>query len=260
MATDYLSRDEAPIGADIWALLDKNMVEAAKSQRSVRRLFEIEGPYGFGLKSVPLDDRQLGEGVATSPCLPLAWLTTSFWLGKRDLAGYEYAGVPPNLGVLAGAAIEAARKEDDVLLNGAKGSTGLMNLPGAGKSPLGKWDKLGGAANDLIGAVTALDAEGFHGPYMLGLSPRRYNLLFRRYETGGTELEHLSQMVRSIIKLPALEDGGLLIAEGRQYAAIVMGQDLSLGFVGPRVDALEFSISESLALLVREPRAIRVLG
>ena len=67
-------------------------------------------------------------------------------------------------------------------------------------------------------------------------------------------------MVRSVVKLPALEDGGVLIAEGRQYAAIVMGEDLSLGFVGPTVDALEFSISESLALLVREPRAIRVLG
>ncbi len=200
---------------------------------SVRRLLEIEGPYGFGLKSVPLDDRTVSEGVATSPCLPLAWLTTSFMLGKRDLAGYEYAGVPPNLGKLAEAAITAARREDDVLLNGAGGSPGLMNYPGAGKSPLGKWDKIGGAANDLIGAVTALDAEGFHGPYILGLSPRRYNLLFRRYEMGGTELEHLSQMVRSIVKLPALEDGGVLIAEGRQYAAIVMGQDLSLGFVGP---------------------------
>ncbi len=260
MATDYLLRDEAPIGADVWTMLDQTMVGAARSQLSVRRLFEIEGPYGFGLKSIPLDDRVVAEGVETSPCLPLAWLTTSFMLGKRDLAGYEYAGVPPNLGKLAEAAIMAARKEDDVLLNGAGGSPGLMNLPGAGTSPLGKWDKLGGAANDLIGAVTALDAEGFHGPYILGLSPRRYNLLFRRYEMGGTELEHLSQMVRSIVKLPALEDGGVLIAEGRQYAAIVIGQDLTVDFVGPTVDALEFSISESLALLVREPRAIRVLG
>ncbi len=260
MATDYLSRDDAPIGADVWALLDETMVGAARSQLSVRRLLEIEGPYGFGLKSVPLDDREVGEGIFASPCLPLPWLTTSFWLGKRDLAGYAYAGVAPNLGKLAEAAIMAARKEDDILLNGAGGSPGLMNLPGAGTGTLGKWDKLGGAANDLIAAVTALDSEGFHGPYLLGLSPRRYNLLFRRYEMGGTELEHLSQMVRSIVKLPGLKDGGVLIAEGRQYASIVIGQDLTLDFVGPRVDALEFSISESLALLVREPRAIRVLG
>jgi uncharacterized linocin/CFP29 family protein len=87
MATDYLLRDEAPIGADVWTLLDQTMVGAARSQLSVRRLFEIEGPYGFGLKSIPLDDREVGEGVAISPCLPLAWLTTSFMLGRRDLAG-----------------------------------------------------------------------------------------------------------------------------------------------------------------------------
>jgi uncharacterized linocin/CFP29 family protein len=260
MAPDYLSRDEAPLGADAWAMLDQTLVGAARSQLSVRRLFEIEGPYGLGLKAIPLDDQEQGDGVFTSPCLPLAWITTTFTLGKRDLAGYEYAGVPPNLGRLAEAAIVAARKEDDVLLNGAGGSPGLMNLAGASKGPLGKWDKAGGAAGDVIAAVTALDEAGFHGPYVLGLSPRRYNLLFRRYEMCGTELEHLSQMVRSIVKLPALEDGGVLVAEGRQYASIVLGQDLTLDFVGPRPEALEFVISESLALLVREPRAIRVLG
>lgn len=260
MATDYLLREEAPLGAETWALLDQTMIGAARSQLSVRRLFEIEGPYGFGLKSIPLDDRQEGEGVAASPCLPLAWITTSFTLGRRDLAGYEHVGVPPNLGRLAEAAITAARREDNVLLNGAGGMKGLLDYPGVEHGPLGDWDKVGTAADDLIGAVTALDAAGFHGPYVLGLSPRRYNLLFRRYEMCGTELEHLSQIVRSIVKLPALEDGGVLVAEGRQYASIVIGQDLTLDFVGPTPDALEFSISESLALLVREPRALRVLG
>lgn len=260
MATDFLGRDEAPIGAELWTMLDGTMVAAAKSQLSVRRLFEIEGPYGFGLKSVPLDDQVVEDGVATAPCLPLVWLNRSFFLGKRDLAGYEYAGIPPNLSTLAEAAIAAARQEDDALLHGIGGAPGLMDYPGTAHADLSSWDKVGTAASDLIGAVTALDESGFHGPYVLGLSPRRYNLLFRRYEMGGTELEHLSQVVKSVVKLPALEDGGVLIAEGRQYASIVIGQDLSLGFVGPTKDALEFSLSESLALFVREPRAISILS
>jgi uncharacterized linocin/CFP29 family protein len=260
MVTDYLSRDDAPIGAALWTTLDDTLVAAAKSQLSVRRLFEIEGPYGFGLKSVPLDDREEEDGVATSPCLPLVLLSSSFVLGKRDLAGYEHAGVPANLAALAEAAIAAARKEDAVLLNGTSGSPGLMNYPGAGKGALSSWEQIGTAANDLIEAVTALDDAGFHGPYVLGLSPGRYNLLLRRYEMGGTELEHLSQIARSIVKLPALKEGGVLVAEGRQYASIVIGRDLSLGFVGPTRDALEFTISESLALFVREPRAIQILA
>jgi uncharacterized linocin/CFP29 family protein len=39
----------------------------------------------------------------------------------------------------------------------------------------------------------------------------------------------------------------------------VIGQDMSIGYNGPAGDALEFSISESLALLIRVPEAICVL-
>lgn len=258
MATDYLLREEAPVGADVWPMLDQTMVDAAKGQLSVRRLLEIEGPYGFGLKSIPLDDGEEVDGVVTSPCLPLALISSSIELGKRDLAGYEYARLPPNLNKLAEAARAAARKEDDLLLNGAAGMPGLMDYPGAGRSSLGDWSAAGSAANDLIDAVTALDEAGFHGPYVLGLSPRRYNQLFYT-ETCWTAYQMISQIVRSIVKLPALKDGGVLVAEGRQYASIVIGQDLSLGFIGPTRDGLEFSLSESLVLLVREPRAIHVL-
>lgn len=259
MATDYLLRDDAPIGADTWTLLDQTLVDAAKSQLSVRRLLEIEGPYGFGLKSVPLDDGESIDGVITSKCLPLALLSSTVLLSKRDLAGYEYARLPPNLNTLADAARVAARKEDELLLNGADGIWGLMKYPGVEQNDLGDWTTPGAAASDLIEAVTALDESGFHGPYMLGLSPRQYNQLFYT-ETCWSAYQTISQIVRSIVKLPALKDGGVLIAEGQQYASIVIGQDLSLGFIGPTRDGLEFSISESLALLLREPRAIRVLG
>lgn len=258
MTTDFLTRDDAPIGAELWTLLDETLVDAARGQLSVRRLLEIEGPFGFGLKSVPLDDGEEVDGVITSPCLPLALISSTVELGKRDLAGYEYSHLPPNLNRLADAARDAARKEDDFLLNGLAGSQGLMQYPGVEQSSLGDWTTTGAAASDLIDAVTALDEAGFHGPYVLGLSPRRYNQLFYS-ETCWTAYQMISQIVRSIVKLPALREGGVLMAEGRQYASIVLGQDLTLGFIGPTRDTLEFSISESLALLVREPRAIRVL-
>ena len=209
MVTDFLSRNDAPIGGDVWALLDQTMVEAAKGQLSVRRLLEIEGPYGFGLKSVPLDDGDEVDGVVTSPCLPLALLSSSFVLGKRDLAAFEYSGVFPTLNRVAEAAREAARKEDDVLLNGAAGIQGLMDYPGIERTGLGDWSATCAAAADLIEAITALDESGFHGQYMLGLSPRRYNQLFYS-ETCWTSYQMISQIVRSIVKLPALREGGIL--------------------------------------------------
>ena len=66
-------------------------------------------------------------------------------------------------------------------------------------------------------------------------------------------------MTGGVFKAPVLKTGGVLLATGKQYASIVIGQDMTTGFVGPVGDSLEFSISESLALLVRDPASICVL-
>ena len=91
------------------------------------------------------------------------------------------------------------------------------------------------AAANVIEAVTRLDAAGFHGPYALALAPSRYNLLLRRYPQGnGTELEHLAMIATAgVLKAPILESGGILMASGPQFAAIVLGQDMTIGYVGP---------------------------
>ncbi|NYT07778.1 MAG: bacteriocin family protein, partial [Methanomicrobiales archaeon] len=132
---------------------------------------------------------------------------------------------------------------------------------GANSQKLASWSTVGKAADDVIQAMIALDEAGYHGPYALTLAPARFNLLYRRYVQGiGTELEHLKSIVTDgIFKAPVLKTGGVLIATGRQYASIVIGQDMTTGFVGPSGDALEFSITESLALVVREPASICVL-
>lgn len=49
------------------------------------------------------------------------------------------------------------------------------------------------------------------------------------------------------------------MASGRQFAFIVLGQDMAIGLVGPTGEEIEFSISESLAPLIRQPQAICVL-
>jgi uncharacterized linocin/CFP29 family protein len=120
---------------------------------------------------------------------------------------------------------------------------------------------VGAAADDILKAVTKLDGAGFHGPYTLALAADLYHLLFRRYSQGGfTEMGHLGTVVtEGIVKAPALSAGGVLLASGKQYATILLGQDLMAGFVGPANGAYEFIISESLALRLLVPQAVCVL-
>src|SRR5690606_31590179 len=78
-------RDDAPIKAETWNLLDQTMVEAAKSILAGRRLLSIEGPYGLGLKGVPLEDCSVGECLLVSKFVPVHMISTTFPLGVRDL-------------------------------------------------------------------------------------------------------------------------------------------------------------------------------
>jgi uncharacterized linocin/CFP29 family protein len=187
-------------------------------------------------------------------------LTSTFFLNKRDLAASEkdpFLDLDP----VASAAMACARREDGIIFSGIQDTPGLLGAEGSSSLALGKWDKAGAAADQVIRAITMLDDIGFHGPYCLGLAPARFNLLLRRYPQGdGTELDHIRSIIGAeVVKAPVLQKGGVLLASGRQYCSLVIGQDMSIGFNGPAGDAFEFSISETLALLIRAPEAICVL-
>jgi uncharacterized linocin/CFP29 family protein len=261
MVDSYFGLEDAPIKSKTADFLKSIMVDAAKSVLSGRRLLDIEGPFGLGLKVLPLADGESETGIITSAGLPLSLIEKSFTMSTRDIAAFELDGVSLEAAELAEAAIEAARMEDGLIFKGSKEVPGLLAVKGSSSLNLASWDQVGNAVNDIIEAVTLLDGAGLHGPYSLALAPARYNLLLRRYPTGNfSELEHIKTIAtQGIVKAPAIEKGGILIASGRQFLSIVLGQDMTLNFIGPSAERMEFSIQESLVLRVRQPRAICVL-
>jgi uncharacterized linocin/CFP29 family protein len=262
MANKFLLREDAPLDAATWKAIDATVISAAKSFLAGRRILPVEGPYGLGMKGIPMMDDRLEGGLISSSFVPVQFIQTSFLLAKRDVAAHERDGLPLDTCAVADAAIESARIEDNLIFNGAQNIAGLFSCEGSGSSPLSSWEKVGNAADDVIRAITRLDTAGFHGPFALALAPARYNLLLRRYpQSDGTEMEHIRTMVTDgVVKAPILEKGGILIAPGTQFASIVLGQDLAAGFIGPVEESLEFSVSESLTLVIRDPGSICVLA
>jgi uncharacterized linocin/CFP29 family protein len=269
MSAKFLQRDDAPFGGQVWEKIDNTVVAAARGQLCGRRLLQVKGPYGLGLKALPsadkpVSDKTAGDAKMTASCVtPLAMIQSEFSLAIRDVAAFEQSGLPLDLGDAAKAAIDCARQEDNLIFNGSRalGIKGLLNIEGTHSVKLKPWDDVGAAANDIIQAVTALDGSGFHGPYALALVPKLYNLLYRRYPQGNaTELEHLSQIVTDgIVKAPAVLAGGILLCTSGPFANIVLGQDLMTGFNGTAGNGYEFPVSESVALWLTQPEAVCVL-
>jgi uncharacterized linocin/CFP29 family protein len=261
MTNKYLSRGDAPIEEKTWGKLDDIMLQAARSVLAGRRILNIDGPYGLGLKTVALSDPEITSAPVVSPVLPLALIYRGFTMSKRDLAAYEKDGIFLDTKAVAAAAIECAKLEDGLVFNGAKDVPGLLTSKGSSQIKLSSWDEVGTAATDIIKAVTELDNAGYHGPYALALAPYRYNLLLRQYPNGNlNELEHIKTIAtEGVVKAPVLENGGVLIASGRQYAVVVIGQDLTVGFTGPVSERLEFSVSSTLVPYIKAPKSICVL-
>lgn len=266
MANKFQSRKDAPFGDDIWNKLDEILIAAAKSRLSARKILDIEGPYGFGLKNVLLQDKIIEEGsvsTASSAFLPVPLINTTFELNIRDIAAYEETGFSINCAEIAKAAISAAEAEDCLIFSGSKklGVSGLLNAEGVQSVKLENWDAIGAAAKDIIIALNALDSAGFHGPYKLALAPELYNQLFRLYPQGyQIELQHIESIVGSkVIKAPGIKKGGVLLADGKQYASIVIGQDMVTGFIGPEDMSYKFNVSESIVPWIKVPSAVCVL-
>jgi len=267
MSHHHLGRDDSPFGEQVWSMLDSAVVGAARSRLTARRLLDVEGPYGFSLKSIPLDDVPVGKGevsMLAARTLPVPVLEVGFLLGARDLSAFEETGFPINAKAIVDAANAVADAEDALILQGNKslGIEGLLTASGSQSVKLSPWAELGAAAEDLIKAVTTLDKAGFHGPYILGLAPELYNLLLRRYQQGNqTELSHVETIVGGrVLKASSIAKGGVLMADGKHFASIVIGQDLTAGFIGPNGPNYEFKVTESIVPRITVPQAVCVLS
>jgi len=272
MSGDVTGRVEAPFGSSVWGKIDSIVVGAASSQLAGRRILEIEGPYGLGMKAIPGNDKPVGESTAvgditaelvSSPAIPLAAIQSKFSIPIRDVAAFEEQGIEFAATDIASAAIAVARQEDNIIFNGSKalGIEGLTNLKAAESYKLGSWDEVGKSVDDIIAAVGTLDKAGFPGPYTLALASSRFNLLFRRFMQGNlSEFDLLRDLISGgIVKALTLKDGGVLLATGRQFASIALGQDLITMFDGPSGAYYEFSLIESVTVRVKYPGAICVL-
>lgn len=265
---DLLNRDDAPFESGFWDLIDQTVRSVAESQLSARKLIYSDGPFGLGLQFVPGTEKDTGKvenGMEiTAPiCMPLPLFNASFSISAREIEAHKRDGLSLSLQQLIKNVLNVCAQEDSFIFYGLKtmGIPGLLNSPGVQKSKLKEWDQVGDAVEAVIAAVEKLDAAGFHCPYSLALSTALYNKLFRRYpQTEILEMDHLKALVTDgIIKASAISSGGVLIASGRAFASIILGQDLSVGFEGPSGRDFIFTLSESLALRLIMPSSVCVL-
>lgn len=276
-----LNRDEAPLTAEEWASIDHTVEAAARRQLVGRRFIDVAGPYGLAALSVTsYSYAGLGRGLAELSVIPaedpapvrpgathnivFPFLYRDFWLFLRDVEARRRFGQPLELSAAAVAAVQVARREDDLILRGSPelGHAGLLTVDGRQTLPLGDWSQAGLAFDDAVAAMRLLVAEGFYGPFALVASPTNYARMARVFDNSGVlEIDQVRNiMTAGVFQTPLLDDGvALVVATGRENLTLLVGQDLVTAYLTESELNHPFRVMETVALNIQRPGAVCTL-
>ena len=256
--SDYLQREMAPFGPDLWAKIDEMVVRVAKQTLVARRFVELVGPLGWGVEVAPKFGFASEEGasVATDPqYLPLTELSQEFIIKAKQLAIADKTPFGLDLGAVAIAAMKLAQAEDELVIGGLVKQAKMT-------SELGDWAMPVDPLKAVATATAKLLAAGFAGPYALVLSPELYARLAGLVQQGMHALEMVEKLAKGGIfqySGKALGGQALVLSLGAWNLDLVVGQDVATAYLGNEGLDQKFRIFETLALRVKLPGSICVL-
>jgi uncharacterized linocin/CFP29 family protein len=272
-STNHLLRDQAPIPASAWKLIDEEARERLTSRLAARRVVDWSGPLGWAHSATNLGrTAAIGSappGTETGPddvgarlrrVQPLVEFRVPFTVERAELFDAERGAVDLRLDDLDRAARLAAEIENRAVFHGwpDAGITGIV--------PAATVD--GGLGTDtssypaaVASAVTELRLSGIEGPFALAVDPATYTRIAGTAEHGGYLLhEHLERILGGkVVWTPGL-DGAVVLSQRGGDFVLEIGQDLAVGYSHHDADTVTLFFEESLSFRVTEPDAALVLG
>lgn len=268
---DYLARESADLSVELWNRIDDAVIGTARAHLTCRRFLKTYGPLGPGVTTVAVDgvakDEVLEDGIGrivgrTQLELPLFY--EDFTLFGRDLDLAARTGAPVDMAPAIAAAKKAARREDDLILNGNKalGTDGLLTVKGSVKVKKGDWKVGENAFTDVAAAVSQLAKNGYLGRYALVVAPDLFLDLQRlQPNTGMLEIDRIQKLVQDVYMTSVLDPGkAVLVCAEPEYLDLALGLDLSVGYLELADFNHTFRIMETPALRIKDPAAIAVLA
>ncbi|MBN1583171.1 MAG: bacteriocin family protein [Anaerolineae bacterium] len=257
--TDVLMRGDAPLSGEDWAKLNQVVIDVARQLLVGRQIVELTGPLGLGTQTVPMLSVGENDGVtrvSERSFLTLSVLEQDFELAWQDLAAAQSQGLPLELGPAAAASAACANAEDRLIFSA------LLNAQGRSTSKLGDWNEPGQALETIVSATAQLVANGFFGPFAIVLSPALYAKTQRIAQGMGRLVSKLISDVAEgglFRSLLLAANQGIVLAQGKHNLDLVVGQDLTVAYLGNEALNHHFRVLESLALRIKRPGAICTL-
>ncbi len=260
---NHLHRELAPVSEAAWAEIEAEARRSLRHFLTARKLVDFSGPHGWdhsalGLGRVAPSSEGPADGVESRIRLvqPLAELRTPFALDRAEVDAVDRGAPDADWDPVVNAARRAALAEDHLAFRGfaAAGVRGIVETTPHDPVTINTdYDRY---PNYVAKAVETLKRAGVSGPYALALGPRCYTGVIETTEHGGYPvLEHLRLIVEGPVVWAPAVDGAVLISQRGDDFELVVGQDLSIGYLDHDADRVRLYLEESITFRAASPEA-----
>ncbi len=260
---DHLHRELAPISDAAWAEIEDEARRALRNFLTARKVVDFTGPLGWdhsalGLGRVAPTEDGPAEGVERGIRLvqPFVELRTPFVLEREEIDAVDRGAPDADWDPVVDAARRAALAEDRLVF--------------AGDPPSGVRGIVATSTHDAVEittdyeqyptfvakAVDTLRRAGVDGPYAILLGPRCWQGVVESTQHGGYPvLEQLRLIAKGPVLWAPAVDGALVVSLRGEDFELMVGQDLSIGYLRHDAQTVTLYLEESLTFRAAGPEA-----
>lgn len=280
-----VGRAQAPLVEEEWEQLDEAVVKAVQPVLVGRRVLPVKPLAGVGVMSVQWDKlTEMSEAVVsmygetpaediivyTRKSLIVPILHKDFRLHWRDLEASR-RGRPLDTANAVSAALQVAKLEDKLILNGEISGTHRLGIEGLTtatdrqtQASAGAWATSPNAITSVRNAMGKLLSAHYPPPYTLILQPTAYmdaEVLISN--TGRSQLQRIRELIQGQVLVSAhlkASDGGtdsaILMKTGGENADLPVAQDMKTFYMQTKDMNHHFKVYEALVPRIKRPTAI----
>jgi uncharacterized linocin/CFP29 family protein len=260
---NHLLRELAPVTDQAWGEIEEEARRALRHYLTARKLVDFTGPDGWersalGLGRAAESQEGPAEGVESRIRLvqPLAELRTPFTVSREEIAAVDRGAPDADWDPVVEAARRAALAEDTLVFEGfaAAGVRGIVET--STHDPIVITDDYDNYPNHVATAIERLKQAGVSGPYAIALGPRCYTGVIETTQHGGYPvLEHLRLIAEGPVVWAPSVAGAVVLSQRGDDFELVVGQDLSIGYVSHDAEDVHLYLEESLTFRAAGPEA-----
>lgn len=263
---DILNRSLAPIPEEAWDFIDEEAREILSMRFGGRKVVDFVGPKGidFGVVNTGrLTSIKEGEEVdyKKRAVLPLVEIKKPFRLKREEIEALARGAVDVDTDPLIDAAEEFTAAENEAILYGLE-EANIKGIVEESEQPaLTFTEDKNNIISALADGVNNLYKDGVGGPFTLMLGPELHTMIYKLDDKGYPLLNKIKNLIKGdIVRVPALEDKGLLISTRGDDFELIVGQDVSVGYSKQTEDELEFFFLETFTFRINSPEAAVVVN